>query len=152
MKPILSLLVALGLALAVGGQAAASAESDAFGKCLVESSTGKDRVIVMQWFFAALSVNPNVESFSSATPDLRASVTKQAAMVLERLVLVDCRAEAVAAIKHDGPQALETSFEVFGRSAAAELMADPAVTKQMNSISLYTDNNKWAALVDEAKK
>src|ERR1700735_3792065 len=108
--------------LLLGTVAQASPASDAFGRCMVQSSTGKDRVIFVRWFFNALSMNPNVQASTSTTPQQRAETTRQAADVFQRLVFVDCHAEAVAAVRADGQQALESAFEAFGRSAAGELM------------------------------
>ena len=135
MKRLIVAAAGVALALSVAGSAAASPATDTFGKCLVESSTGKDRIIVMQWFFAVLSVNPNVQTYAAATPEQRQAIARQAAGVLQRLVLTDCRTEAVAAIKSDGSHGIQTSFEVFGRMAATELITDPAVQKEMNAMA-----------------
>lgn len=152
MKPIFAGLAALSVAASVGATAYAGPASDALGRCLVQSSTGRDRTLFVQWFFAALSVNPEVQAYASTTKEQRVAVTQKAAQLLQRLVYVDCHTEAVAAIKQDGQQALGTSFEVFGRSAATELMSDPAVVKEMGALDEYTDAAKWTALMEEAKK
>jgi len=138
--------------LLLGTAAQASPASDAFGTCLVQSSTGKDRVIFVRWFFNALSMNPNVQARATATPEQRAETTRQAADVFQRLVFVDCHAEALTAIRADGQQALETAFSAFGKSAANELMSDPAVAKELGALGNDTDNAKWTALMAEAKK
>lgn len=152
MRTITTGLAVLAIAASTSGAARAGPASDAFAKCLVQSSTGRDRIVFIQWFFAALSVNPNVQSFSTATKQQRAAVTQQTAEVLQRLVVKDCRAEAIAAIRADGSSAIQTSFEVFGRTAATELMSDPAVSKEMNALGDYIDNTKWNDLLAEAKK
>jgi hypothetical protein len=145
-------VAALAMAASLSSGAHAGPATDAFGTCLVQSSTGKDRIVFVQWFFAALSVNPNVQAYAGSTKEQRAAVTKQTAEVFQRLILTDCHAEAVAAIRQDGTQALSSSFEVFGRSAAVELMSDPAVEKEMSALSDYVDNAKLTALIAEAKK
>jgi hypothetical protein len=144
-------LAAAAMAAAISGRAYAGPASDAFGKCIVESSTGKDRIVFVQWFFAALSVNPNVQSFSAITADQRAFVTREAALAMQKLTLVDCHAEAVAALRQDGPHAMQTGFAAFGRVAAQELMTDPAVAKQLSAFAEATDQAKWNALLEEAK-
>jgi hypothetical protein len=144
-------LAAAAMAAAISGRAYAGPASDAFGKCIVESSTGKDRIVFVQWFFAALSVNPNVRSLSAVTPDQRAFVTREAAQVMQRLTLVDCHAAAVAALRQDGLEAMRTGFAAFGRVATQELMTDPAVSKQLSAFAEDTDQAKWASLIQEAK-
>jgi hypothetical protein len=143
---------ALVLALAGGGAAQASAASDAFAKCLVDSSTGKDRMQFIRWFFGALSVNPNVATMATTTQAQRDDAARGAMASIERLVMVDCRKEALAALHQDGPEAMRTSFEVFGRTAAAELMSDPAVGKDLSRLESFSDTAKWSALMQEAKK
>jgi hypothetical protein len=152
MKPVACGLAAVAIAIGFANVAQAGPATDAFGKCLVQSSTGKDRTVFVQWFFAALSANPNVKDFATSTKEQREAVTRQTVAVFQRLVLVDCRAEAIAAIRQDGTQALSSSFEVFGRAAAVELMSDPAVQKEMNGLSDYADNQKLGELMEEAKK
>ncbi|MBC6983583.1 hypothetical protein [Caulobacter sp. 17J80-11] len=143
---------ALTVALGAAGAAHAGPASDAFGKCLVESSTGKDRIVFVQWFFAALSTHPNVSAIASVTPEQRAAYTRQAATVMDRLVLVDCHAEAVAAVQQDGPESMNESFRLFGQAAAGELLSNPAVNKEMSALGAYVDNAKWGELMDKAKK
>jgi hypothetical protein len=152
MKQIVSGLTALLIAMALGGQAQAGPASTALAKCLVDSSTGKDHVVFMQWFFAALSVNPSVQSFAATTKDQRNDAARGAAAVFDRLVLVDCRKEAVAAEREDGNASLSTGFEAFGRIAVTELMADPNVTKEMSALGDYLDKPKWTALAAEIGK
>lgn len=97
-------------------------------------------------------MNPNVQSFSSSTKEQRIVVARQTAAILQRLLLTDCHAEAVAAVREDGQGALSSSFEMFGRAAAQELMSDPAVQKEMGATGSYLDAAKIGALIEEAKK
>jgi len=143
---------ALVLASAAGGAAQASPASDAFGKCLIESSTGKDRILFIRWFFGALSVNPNVSSLATTTQAQRDEAASGAMASMERLVMIDCRKEALAALRQDGPDAMRASFEVFGRTAATELMGDPAVAQELGRLESFSDSAKWGALMEEAKK
>ncbi|MDR3513203.1 MAG: hypothetical protein P4L73_16325 [Caulobacteraceae bacterium] len=152
MKSITGGLAALMVALSLASGAAASPQSDAFTKCLTEASTGKDHIVFVQWMFAALSVNSNVQAFSNVTNEQRAALTQQMADIMQRLVLADCRAEAVAAVRQDGQQVFQGSFEVFGRSAMVDLMSDPNVGKQLGALSDRLDTAKWAAFAAEAKK
>jgi hypothetical protein len=136
----------------VAGGAQASPESNALGKCLVDSSTGKDRVVFVQWLFAALSANPDVAPLASITPNKRTELNHQAAEIVQRLIITDCHKESVAAIRQDGDDVLSSAFEQFGRVAAQELMSDPSVGKAMASVGDNMDRKAWASLEDEAKK
>lgn len=151
MAKIWAVVAALSFTLWAGA-AQASPQSDALSKCLVESSTGKDRVVFVKWLFAALSANPDVAPLAKVTPDEQTDLNRQAASIVQRLILTDCHAEAVAAIRQDGEAVLSTSFEPFGRVAAQELMSDPSVGRALASVGDYIDHKAWADLIDEAKK
>jgi hypothetical protein len=152
MKLLMVVMAAVAIAAVNGGKVHAGSASDAFGKCVVESSMGKDRLVVVKWFFAALSANPNVQSLAAITPEQRAVVIRQAADVIQRLTLIDCHSEAVAAIRQDGSYAMRAGFEALGKAAAMELMSDPTVTKQLSAVNDQSDMAKWNALLEEAKK
>ncbi len=152
MKRIASGAAVLAITLAVNSPVQAGPASSALGKCLVQSSTGKDRIVFMQWFFAALSVNPNVATFAVTTKDQRDAATRNAAEVFDRLIFTDCHAEAEAAEREDGDTALSTGFEAFGRIAVTELMSDPKVGKEMSTLGDYVDKAKWATLANIGKK
>jgi hypothetical protein len=151
MKIIVSAAASLAIAATAAGAAQAGPASDTFGTCLVQSSTGKDRIVFVQWMFAALAANPNVASMANVSPERRAELSRQGAEVMQRLILKDCHAEAVAAIRQDGEQAITASFQLFGQAAARELMSDPAVEKEMSGLDAYLDRARWNALIEEAK-
>ncbi|NEX92292.1 hypothetical protein [Caulobacter sp. 17J65-9] len=152
MKTITTAAVALTIAMGAAGAAQAGPASDAFGECLVQSSTGKDRIIFAQWMFAGLSVHPSVAGMSNVTAQQRTEISQQTAAVMDRLVLKDCRAEAIAAIKQDGTETMSTSFSAFGRAAMTELMSNPAVDKQMSAIGDHIDADRWEELLKAGSK
>lgn len=142
---------ALALGLGVVSQAQAGAASDALGKCLVQSSSGKDRTAFVQWMFVALAANPDVQPFSKATSEDQARVSKGAAAVFERLILTDCRKESVAAVR-EGGNVFSLAFEQFGRAAVGDMLSDPATAAVFTSLDKYTDRAKFADLAAEATK
>jgi len=145
-------LAALACGLATCGAAHAGPASDALGKCLVAKSTPQDRVSLVQWYFGALSANPNVKPYTTFTSDQRAAVTKHAVDIMQRLIITDCRQEALTALHQDGAPALQSSFEALGRRAAVELTSDPSVVKEMSSAITYVDPAKWAVFLQAATK
>lgn len=152
MKAVTTAAAVLSIVMGAAGAAQAGPASDAFGACLVQSSTGKDRIIFVQWMFAGISAHPNVTSLSNVTAEQRTAINRQAAAVVDRLVLTDCRGEAIAAIQQDGAQAMTTSFESFGRAAMNELISNPAVDKEMSAIGDYLDSARWGELMEAGSK
>ncbi len=145
-----TLLAAVTAAIAMTGVAHAQDGSDALGKCLVDSSTGKDRAIFTQWMFMALAANPAVKDLTNIPADRRDQTDREMAGVMNRLVLVDCRKEAARALKLGGPGAVSKSFEGFGRIAVTDLMGDRDVDAALGRFSRYIDQNGWAKFTSGA--
>lgn len=150
MKRSILVAAAACCALFTAGAAHAGAYSDAFGKCLTDNSTGKDRVIFVRWLFVALTAHPDLQSLAKVSKADHEEATRQMAGVVNRLVLVDCRKEAVAALQNEGDSAFEKAFESFGRVAATELMGNPAVGANLENFSDYFDMKAWEDLAKEA--
>jgi hypothetical protein len=148
-KPILFSAALLALTL-YGSMACAGVYSDDLSKCLVRSANAEDRASLMQWFFAALSTNPTVNSLSSVTNDQRLALGRKGAALIERLVMVDCHKETVEALKYEGTGVFETSFRVLGEVAARGLMSDPATQAEIGKLGSYVDKKKWSDLAKEA--
>jgi hypothetical protein len=138
--------VALGFCLGAAGAAQASPATDAFGQCLVRSTNGADRTGLMVWMFTAFSAHPAVRPYASVTDAQRQDTSKAMARLLERLVTVDCRKEALAAIQADGPNSIQQAFQTLGQVAVAGLMQDPAVGKAMGQVTSEIDMAKFQSL------
>jgi hypothetical protein len=142
----------LAAALAVVAQpsvAQAGLYADEMGKCLVGKTNAADKTTLIQWIFSAMSASPAVKPMASTTPEQHAAHNRSGATLFQRLILVDCRAEAVAALKYEGPASLETSFQLLGQVAMRGLMTDPAVEQEMRGFATYFDQEKLQALFEE---
>lgn len=146
-----ALLAATFLAsISFAPRAVAGPFADDLSKCLANNANKDDQVVLVQWMFAMLSLNPSVKSLAVVTDDQRSEYNKKAAEMIQRLLLVDCHTEAVAALKNEGASALQTSFEIVGQVAARGLMSDPKVDAGMGGLVNYTDQAKWAQLYKDA--
>ena len=130
--------------------ALASEASDRLGHCMVENSSPKDQAALMRWMFSALSLNPSLAAMSSLTTAQRDEVSKGAGALFNRLMLQDCRQEAVAALKADGTKAFEAAFATLGERAAEQLLSDSASSAELQKLGAYFDEAKWAELAKEA--
>jgi hypothetical protein len=133
-------------ALLFGSAANAGVYGDDLGKCLVDSSSQKDRVILVQWMFSALALNPAVTPLSAITAEERISYDKAAAVMVQRLLLENCEKEFLAALKNEGDAAVAGSFQLFGEVAARTLMNDPAVDKGLSRFADYFDKERFEAV------
>jgi hypothetical protein len=124
----------------VGAQA--GVYTDDLSKCLVKSTNTNDRVVLVQWMFAMLTLHPAVRSFVSVPDAQRDTATKTAAALFGRLLTADCRKESVNALKYEGVSAIGASFQVLGQVASRDLMTDPNVAKGMKQLGTDLDSDQ----------
>jgi hypothetical protein len=132
-------LLLLGLCIP---NAQAGVYTDDLSKCLVKSTNTNDRVVLVQWMFATLTLHPAVRSFVSVPDQQRDTATKAAAALFARLLTADCRKETVNALKYEGVSAIGSSFQVLGQVASRDLMTDPNVSKGMKQLGTDLDSDQ----------
>ena len=132
---MLRVLASLALLLPIATcapAATASVYTDDLGKCLVSHSSGDDKLVFMQWMFAALALHPAVQQYASITAEQRKSIHEKMVALFSRLLTSSCHQESVDALKYDGPAALGTAFQLFGQAAGRELFANPQVRQAIS--------------------
>ena len=117
-------------------------------KCLVKSTTDADKGALVQWMFAAISLNPQVKSMVTLTETQRDAYNKRFANLIMRLLTVTCKTETQDAIKNEGQVAIQNSFRILGAVAARSLMTHPAVSAYIAGTEKYMDKKK----LEELKK
>lgn len=145
-------IAASAAVLALGGATGAKAGiyTDDLSRCLVSKTTDQDKTQLVRWIFSAVSRNPAVKDLVTLSDAQRQQSTKAVAELFQRLLLDDCHKQTVDALKYEGPVAATQSFQVLGQVAARGLMSDPAVTKDVQSLTSYVDKPRWQALAKEA--
>ena len=145
------LIAAVGLVtLGAPVPAAAGIYTDDLTRCLVAATSTEDRVAFARWMFTAMSAGEAVSDLTTVTDAQRTEGNRRAAHLLQRLILTDCRPQAVLALKYEGGDALVSSFEMVGRVAIGDLMRDPGVAAQLDSLDTYIDQDAMAAFGREA--
>lgn len=144
------LITAIGTAAALAAPAQAGIYADDLTRCVVGKTTPADQTAIMQWLFSALAASPVVQEMAKVSSDQHARLNGGMTTVIQRLILKDCRPQAVAAMKYEGAGALQQSFELVGRVAVQNLMSDPSVVKQLQSLDASSDRAAFAALAKEA--
>ncbi len=124
--------------------------TDDLSKCLVESTTTEDHVVLIRWMFAALSAHPAVHSMVQVSADDLEKSNAALGALLMKLLTETCREQATKAMKYEGSTTVETSFSVFGQVAARELFANPEVQKAMAGLQNHIDAKKLQQLNPDA--
>jgi hypothetical protein len=135
--------------LAGGSTAQAGAYTEDLSKCLVSSSSAADQAKLVAWIYAAMSAHPDIRAYSNITAAQRDAVLKDAGALVQRLLTVDCRAQASAALKNEGASALDPAFSTLGAFAMRNLVSNPEVSQAM-AIDKYMDVQKLQDLGKEA--
>jgi hypothetical protein len=121
--------------------------SDDLTRCVVKSASPADQELLVQWMFAALSLNPAVKPLTSITPEQRDDYNKKGADLFVRLVAVDCMKQATDALKNGGGASLVQSFQMLGQVAGRSLMNNPEVAQGMQGLNKYLkDDERLKAL------
>ena len=124
--------------------------ADDLSRCLVGKSTDADKIVLMKWFFSALSGAPAAKGMVSITPQQQEAADRNVADLFIRMLTVTCRSETVNAMKYEGESALTSAFGVFGEAAVRSLTSDPTVAADLGRFSQYMDKSKLEALGKEA--
>jgi hypothetical protein len=137
---ILILVIASGYATNL---AFAAAATESMGNCMSDAMSGKERKQMVQWVFMTIAAHPDMKRFSNMTEQDQIDTDKTMAALFTRLVTVDCVEQVKQATKQDGPQAFRGAFEIIGRLAMQDLMANKDVTASMTSFQKYLDKDKF---------
>jgi hypothetical protein len=142
--------LAAAAALSLASSASAGPYADELGKCLIQKTTDADKALLIRGLFSALSAHPAVKEMVSQDAEHRRALYRETAQLYERLMVSDCRAETVAALKHEGVESLDPAFSMLGEASARQLMTDPLVVREMQALFAGMDMSKLEALGREA--
>jgi hypothetical protein len=139
----LTTLVILGISLLSSGQIAyAGPYTDTLSKCLVESTSIRDRNNLVVWMFAAASKHPAVQDIVTVTDEQLDAANRKMGELLMNLLTVECHDETAAAFKYEGQSTLEASFTVLGSVAGREMFSSPSVGTAMAGMNQYLDEEQ----------
>lgn len=113
--------------------------TDDLTQCLVSSTTQEDKGVVVRWVFSTLALHPDAAPLSSVTPAQRAEFNAKTARLFERLVTENCKTQTQAAVRSEGPVAIQTSFRKFGEIATRELLTNPQVAAGLSNAASNLD-------------
>ncbi len=113
--------------------------SDDLSRCLVESSTSSDKLILVKWMFTSISLHPAVKSIAPVSAKQVDDSNRRMAELVVKLVTKTCKDETIKAMKYEGEMALQSSFTVLGQVAAKELFNNPDVATALAGLDKYMD-------------
>lgn len=134
------------LLIAVASPCWAGLYSDDLARCLVASTTPQDKATLAKWMFTVMAQHPAVAKLTTITAADVDKANGDTGALFMTLLTQSCVDKAKAAIRYEGPAAMQASFSVLGQAAIVELMADPAVAAAVAGLGKYVDPKKLEAL------
>ena len=138
------------LAMGCASSASAGVYSDDLSRCLGKATSSADRDVLVRWIFAAMANNASVKSFATITPEQHKKMEKDGGELFQRLLVTDCHAETVTALKFEGYDAIAVGFRTLGEVAMRGLTADPTVSASLTNWINYIDQDRLKAVIKEA--
>lgn len=127
-------------------QSFAGPYTDELSKCLVESTSPRDRTDLVRWMFTAAALHPAVKPISNVTDEEVDDANKVIADLVTNLLTESCRAETEKALQYEGASTLENSFMILGQVAGQELFASPEVAAGLSGLEKHLDEEKLGSL------
>ena len=149
MRKILFLISTLSCIFGLtNGIALAGPYTDEFTKCLVSSTTEKDKQKIVRWIVKVYSDHPSLSDISKISSKKNLMVDKDLGEVFTRLLAEKCRDKAIKAIELVGDMVLYTAFKTLGEVAGQQLLNDENVQNSLNEFTKYVDYEKLDYLND----
>jgi hypothetical protein len=139
------------LVLSACAPAYAGPFTDDMGKCLVRTATPDDKVLLVQWMFSTMTIHPDVKHMGQVSDAQRAQLNKKMGDLMVALLSERCPKESREAVKNEGMQAVESSFNLLGQVAAQALFTNPDVAAGLSEFAKGIDESKLKKLFDAEK-
>jgi hypothetical protein len=120
--------------------------SKALSECVVLSTTGRDRLVLIRWIAVSIGSANSMQDAMTVKPGAKEEADRKMGVLFTRLFTVDCRNEAAPLLKGKDDAGVEAAFGQLGRIAMNELMADPQVEQSLTAFVQYADLEAVAEL------
>ena len=147
MKCMLTGLLAVALSVASWQTAKAQEPAGDLQSCVVAATGMDDRRTLVQWMFSAIALHPDLEEMALVSDVRRQEANRAMGALLERLLTVDCAAQARKAFREGGAEgAVGEAFARVGQLAGEGLFNDPLVAAEAAGLIRHVDMNRLVEL------
>jgi hypothetical protein len=146
---LMSAFVLCGLAMPLAPALALTPETEAFGQCLIQKTTGEDRLLLARWMTFAFSAHPVVQDAVTVDQGKLAETDSRMGQLVTALLAERCNVEVKAAVAAEGNAgvAMEKAFEMLGMVASQEVMFDPNVQARIGAFGTYLDEARLSTIL-----
>ncbi|MBD3773252.1 MAG: hypothetical protein IE921_06700 [Rhodobacteraceae bacterium] len=125
---------------------APNADSAALGQCILDKTTGGDRILVARWMAASLAMAPQMDGLIAVDAKAKQATDREMGGLFTRIFTVDCRPQAAKLLKAGDRQGVESAGGKLGQMAMRELMSDPRAMAALMAYMNYVDSSKIAEI------
>ena len=111
-------------------------------KCLVTSTSNRDRTKLLKWMFRVYGEHPEVSYMVDLSDREKKVIDKDIADVFTRLLSEDCVDETKKALEYEGDNVMFTAFQTLGQVAAQGFNVNPSVERSINKFTELIDIEK----------
>ena len=115
---------------------------DDLKRCLVESTSKRDSIVLVRWLSKALLAHPEVKDLAVIPNAKAVQIDKDFARYVERLLGENCSAQSANVIRYEDQDAIRKSFEFLGQVAMKELMDNAQVQEAVTGVLKQLDMEK----------
>tara|TARA_X000000950_G_scaffold275722_1_gene362521 strand:+ start:1384 stop:1836 length:453 start_codon:yes stop_codon:yes gene_type:complete len=142
-RKIIYLFTALTFLLNISNQPTfAGPFGDEMAKCLVTSTTKRDRTKLIKWIFRVYGDHPEVTYMIDLSDREKNVIDKDIAIIFTRLLSEDCIDETKKALDYEGENVMFNAFRILGQTAAQGFNNNPDVMKSINKFVELIDYEK----------
>lgn len=138
------------LSLALASPASAGVFQDDLSRCLISKASAADRTIMARWMFSAVSSGSALKGMSTLTDADRLAHNQAMGKVFSRLLVQDCRAQLMAALKNEGPTTIPGASEALGQAVGTMLFSSPEAVEELNSFANFLDVEGLGKVAEQA--
>ena len=115
---------------------------DEMAKCLVTSTSNRDRTKLLKWMFRVYGEHPEVSYMVDLSDREKKVIDKDIADVFTRLLSEDCVDETKKALDYEGDNVMFTAFQALGQVAAQGFNVNPIVERSINKFNEFIEYEK----------
>ena len=115
---------------------------DEMAKCLVTSTSNRDRTKLVKWMFRVYGEHPEVSYMVDLSDREKKVIDKDIADVFTRLLSEDCLDETKKALDYEGDNVMFTAFQALGQVAAQGFNVNPIVERNINKFTEFIEYEK----------
>ena len=136
-------ICAIILAILTGTSASAGPYADSLAKCIVESTSEREKNKMINWFFIVISEHPELQPLADISQNQKLAAHQNMAEITTEILTKSCLQETKNGIKYEGDSVVEFAFGFLGRNAMQGIMSHEKVTHSIQVFMQFVDEDEF---------